>query len=257
VALALLLACPASGLPAGEPGLAPDGLGLPEVLPFETDVKEPVFAVLMALVRSGLYGVLTREHLERELDRRKARSRLPYRTVRDVVRLPAALGPTAIVTVHFEGSLDVPIPYSILWYHPGRIRGADSCSFREWMLGTVHLPHEARPGAAPSTLELSNVHLFGLDWGRLEVDIDGWLDRLMGSAIDDTEVNGLVVFRYAGRGYGMALGHNRSRRALSGAFDFQGDRIVFPYPSELKTVGRLMRWRLETLERETPAAGAP
>lgn len=221
--------------------------GLPEQLPFEPQIKEPVFSVVVALLRSDLYGVLTREHLERELERRSLRSRLPYRAVREVARLPAASGQTARVSVRFETALDVPIPYSILWYHPGRIRGGDGCSFREWMLGTLRLPHEMKPGAPATTLELSDVHLLGLDTGRLEVDIDGWLDRLMGSAIDDTALTGLVVFGYRGREYGMAIGYNSQRRARSGAFDFQGDRIVFPYPAELRTVGRLMRGRLEAL----------
>jgi len=220
---------------------------LPEQLPFEPQIKEPVFSVMVALLRSGLYGVLTREHLERELGRRSLRSRLPYRTVREVERLPAASGQTARVSVRFETALDVPIPYSILWYHPGRIRGGDSCTFREWKLGSVRLPHESKPGASPTTLELSDVHLLGLDTGRLEVDIDGWLDRLMGSAIDDTALTGLVVFGYRGREYGMAIGYNSRRRARSGAFDFERDRIVFPYPAELRTVARLMRGRLEAL----------
>ena len=252
VGLAVLLAWAPSRLHAEQAGSAPARQALPEVLPFEPQVKEPVFAVLLALVRSGLYGVLTREHLERDLKRKGARSRLPYRTVREVARLPA-LGQAATVSVRFEGPLDVPIPYSILWYHPGRIRGGDSCSFREWRLGTVRLPHETKPGAPPTTLELSDVHLLGLEAGRLEVDIDGWLDRLMGSAIDDTALTGLAVFGYGGREYGMALGFNPQRRARSGAFDFQEDQIVFPYPSELRTVGRLMRWRLEALEREEGA----
>lgn len=252
-AVAVLFASTGPGPLADEPLPPPAALVLPEILPLEPEVKDPVFAVLLALVRADLYGILTREHLERELQRRRMRSRLPYGSVRDVARIPAPLGAKALVTVRFEGRLEVPIPYSILWYHPGRIRGGDSCAFREWSLGTLQLPYEASPGAPPVTLELGDVHLFDLDAGRLEVDIDGWLDRLMGSALDDTDVTGLVVFRYAGRGYGMALGHNRGRRARSGVFDFQGDRIVFPSTSELKAVARSMRSRLESLGRETPA----
>ena len=57
------------------------------------------------------------------------------------------------------------------------------------------------------------------------------------------------MFGYQGRSYGMALGYNPSRRARSGAFDFGADRVLFPYPSEMKTVGRLMRGRLEALQR--------
>jgi hypothetical protein len=254
-AAGLALALASAGVPS-RAGDAPQAIGLPEALPIEPQVKDPVFAVLLAMVRSGLYGVLTREHLERELARRQLRSRLPYRTVREVARLPETPQDTARVSVRFERPLDVPIPYSILWYHPGRIRGPEACAFHEWRLGDLELPHEAKPGAAVTTLRLGDVHVFGLEAGSLTVDIDGWLDRLLGSGLDDTEVSGLVVFRYEGRSYGMALGYNRSRRARSGAFDFEADRVVFPYPAEMKTVGRLMRGRLEALRREVAPQAA-
>jgi hypothetical protein len=255
--LALALASPQAQPSKAPPDTAaPLVVGLPEVLPFEPQVKDPVFAVLLALVRSGLYGVLTREHLERELARRSVRSRLPYRVVREVQRSPGALGETARVSLRFERTLDVPIPYSILWYHPGRIRGEPACEFREWPLGTVQVSHQPRPDGPPAAFELADVHLFALEAGALSVDIDGWLDRLMGSALDDTDVNGVVIFRYQGRSYGMAIGYNSRQRARSGAFDFVGDRVVFPYTAEMKTVGRLMRGRLEALRREgAPAAG--
>jgi hypothetical protein len=249
VAASLVLAIATAVVPA-RVAAASDAHELPEELPLDPQVKDPVFAVLLALVRSDRYGVLTREHLERELTRRKLRSRLPYQTVREVARLPeAAPHDSARMSVVFERPLDVPIPYSILWYHPGRVRGGDGCAFQEWRLGTLQLAHEESAGAPARTLQLDDVHVFGLAAGRLTVDIDGWLDRLLGGALDDTDVSGIAVFGYQGRSYGMALGYNPSRRARSGAFDFGADRVLFPYPSEMKTVGRLMRGRLEALQR--------
>jgi hypothetical protein len=254
-ALAVLLAL-AWGIARGEPLPETAAPELPETLPFDPQVADPVFSVLVALVRADLHGTLTREHLVRELERRRVRSRLPYAAVREVVRLPGTAGAQALVTIRFESSLDVPIPYRILWYHPGRIRGGGICAFREWSLGNVGVPYRARPETAAATLALSDVHVFELETGRLQVDIDGWLDRLMGSALDDTDLVGLAVFDLAGRGYGMALGHNSGQRPRSGAFDFREDRVVFPMSGELKAVARSLRARLESLEREPPA-GAP
>lgn len=251
-ALAILLAAAGDGRAGEAPQAA--SAALPEALPFDPQVTDPVFAVLVALVRTDLHGTLTRAHLVRELERRRVRSRLPYAAVREVARLPAPAGIQALVTIRFEGPLDVPIPYRILWYHPGRIRGGDVCGFREWSLGSVGVPYQAGPDAASATLALSDVHVFELDAGRLVVDIDGWLDRLMGSALDDTDLVGLAVFGLAGRGYGMALGHNPGQRSRSGAFDFQADRVVFPMSGELKAVARALRARLLSLERESPGA---
>lgn len=217
-----------------------------ERLPLAATVKDAVFAVLVGLVDEDRYGTLTRERLEQELGRQKGRTRLPYRSLRELRRAPSATvpGETAQVTAIFDGPLSVSIPYTILWYHPGRLAASPSCVFREWSLGTVRL-------SAP--LELRDVHVFALTGGRLRVDIDGWLDWLMGSGLDDTDVTGLLVFRYGGRRLGMAVGYNRNRRGRSGVFDFAEDKIVFPVPPELRTVGREMRARVETLLAGRPA----
>lgn len=215
---------------------------LPDVLPVVDEVKDPVFAILVGLVRSDSYGSLSREHLERELRRRPGRSRLPYQRLKELRRLPGAQGETALVSAQFNGPLDMAIPYSILWYHPGKLSATPTCVFREWMLGSVHVP---RTGGPPVALE--DLHLFGLSEGRLRVDIDWWLDRLLGGALDDTAVTGALVFRYHSRWLGMAVGYNDRQNGRSGAFDLGADRVVFPVPVELRAVGRQMRERMESL----------
>jgi hypothetical protein len=224
---------------------------LPDPLPMASDVKDPVFAVLVGLLRSDLHGVLTREQLERQLAKGGRETLLPYQHLHELRRTDAeegALGrPTATVEVEFEGPLVFPIPYRILWYHPGKIRASATCVFREWSFGSVNLPFD------PATpIELEEVHLFGLERGDLAVDIDGWLDFILGSALDDTEVSGVVIFREGGRDYGMAIGHNNKGESRSGVFDLAEDKIVFPVPAEMKLVARNMRRRLEALMGDKP-----
>jgi hypothetical protein len=224
---------------------------LPDPLPMAPDVKDPVFAVLVGLLRSDLHGVLTREQLERQLAKSGRETLLPYQHLHELRRTDAeegALGrPTAAVEADFEGPLVFPIPYRILWYHPGKIRASATCVFREWSFGSVNLPYD------PATpIELEDVHLFGLERGDVAVDIDGWLDFILGSALDDTEVNGVVIFRESGRDYGMAIGHNNKGESRSGVFDLAEDKIVFPVPAEMKLVARNMRRRLEALMGDRP-----
>jgi hypothetical protein len=245
---AALLFC---GLVAAQAGPPESPAELPDVLPMAAEVKDPVFAILVGLLRSDLHGVLTRDHLERQLARNGRESLLPYHRLHELRRTAGeegALGrPTATVEAQFEGPIVFPIPYRILWYHPGKVRATATCVFREWSFGTVNLPYD------PATpIELEDVHLFGLERGELEVDVDGWLDFILGSALDDTEVSGVVVFRQGGRDYGMAIGHNKGGEGRSGVFDLAEDKIAFPVPAEMKLVARNMRRRLEALMGDRP-----
>jgi len=220
---------------------------LPEVLPFEPIVKEPVFAMLVGLVDTDSYGTLTREHIVRDLRRRKLTSKLPYQWVRSVTRESEDPGNTATVTVVFDHKMDLPVPYSLLGYHPGSFIASDSCVFREWRLGDITLqhPYQEKGKWLYRPIRIENVHAYGLATGGISIDFDAWLDRLLGGALDDTDVVGLVLFKYNGVWTGMATGYSKGKSGRSGAFNFEKDEIMFPGPDEMKTIGRTLRGKME------------
>ena len=200
---------------------------------------------------------MTEERLADELKSKHAKSRLPYRSLRELTRLPVRPGLTATVAVSFRGKLDLPIPYSILGYHPGSFTASEHCLFREWIFPSVILNHTERKDGkiVEKQIELKDVHLFGLSQGAVKIDIDGWLDKLMGDGLDDTDVTCLMLCRYQEQWLGFAMGYSNDKEGRSGAFAFKKDEILFPTPSELKTVGREMRRRAELLNSSwrTPA----
>jgi hypothetical protein len=144
-------------------------IGLPVSLPCADGVKDPIFSILVGLVEADIYGTLTQDRLGMQLDRMGKTSHLPYRSVREVTRLPRGDGrPTAEVSVTFDGPLSLPIPYSILGYNPGSFRAAERCVFREWDLGTVTLQHSRKRGDEIEMVQivLENAHLYGLGTAR-------------------------------------------------------------------------------------------
>jgi hypothetical protein len=237
----------ASPLDQGAPD--PITIGLPPVLRLQEGVKDPVFGVLVGLVEHGIYGTLTEAGLEAALAGQDATSDLPYRTLDDLTRLPVLPGRTALVRVRFRTPLNLPIPYSILGYHPGSFNVSQTAIFREWIFPSTTLVHEEVENGktVQKVLELQDVHLFGLQEGRVFIDIDGWLDALMGDALDDTDVSCLMLCRYQGKWLGFAMGYSKDGGGRSGAFSFAKDAIVFPTPGEMRTVGREMRRRKELL----------
>jgi hypothetical protein len=215
-----------------------------ELLPQAPDVRDPVFAMLVAYVRADRLGLVTRESIAQSLAERRQKSRLPWRLAREFARVPGGKDGGATVTLLFDGPVDVPIPYQILWYHPGRIRASSCCRFREWRL--AELPFDTRKAEQRAPWPpLTDLRLFALDEGELLLDIDGWLDALFGEALDDTFVTCLAVGRYRGREYGFAVGRNREGKPRIGAFDLSADSVVFPLPSDLRAANRAVRREYE------------
>jgi hypothetical protein len=215
---------------------------LPENLPLAAQVNDPVFAILIGLTEADLCGVLTRARMEREIKRSGRASHIPVPYLHAIRRSPRSDGPHAEVSFLCVNDLDLPIPYDILGYHPGRMRASADLLFEEWNLGRVEVDN---PGGSPIVLE--DVRLWGLRHGRVQMDIDGWLDALLGPKLDDMELEGFALCRYKGQRVGFGMGFGPKGSGRSGAFDFQKDAIIFPNPPEFKRAGAYLRARLEHL----------
>jgi hypothetical protein len=193
-----------------------------------------------------------------------AKSKLPYRTVEEVTRLPVQPGYSARVTVSFREPLDLPVPYSILGYHPGSFTASTVCNFREWEFPALQFVETSGTGkgARTRTIDLTEVHLFALETGVIWIDIDAVVDKLLGGAIDDTRVTVLALCKHEGEWIGVATGYGRDGHGRSGILSLREDKILFPTPDVLKPLGRRLRGKAEALSeiwegraRAVPPAG--
>jgi hypothetical protein len=246
VALGLVSAVAGAAGAAGAAAACAPGEGVDSPLPVAANVRDPVFAVLVGLLNANRFGCISAEALEGEVRRLGRPTPLPYRRVRSILRRPATAAGDARVTIELDGALRLPIPYRILFfYRPGDIWSDGVLDATEWHLGTMGL---TLPDGSQSRLD--EVHLFRLDSGRAGVDIDGWLDRLLGARLDDMNVDGFATFEHAGRSWGLAVGRNPSGSARLGLFDFTGDKIAFPTPKAIKPLARQLRLTLESLSQQ-------
>ena len=232
--------------PMGESGgtvnISPDACRLPEKLPNALAVKDPVWSVLVGLSEANVCGVLTRARIDQEVKNSGRTTKIPMRFLLAVRRVPNADGTRADVALLSVEDVDLPVPYDILGYHPGRMRMSKDLQFKEWKLGHVEVQN---PDGDPIVLE--DVRVWGLEKGRVQMDIDGWLDAMLGPKLDDMDLEGFALARYKGQRYGFALGFGPKGSGRSGAFNFLEDKIVFPNPAEFKRTGAYLRARLETL----------
>ena len=215
-----------------------------ENLPTIPGIRDPVFSVLLALVHEDYTGTVSGKQLDREVKRAGRSTRMPVSYMREIRRTLIEGKPQARVALVSKTGLDLPIPYKILAYRPGRVRVSAVVELDEWKLGTIRIDGAKKNDPA---VVLEDVYLWGLRRGTVELDVDGWLDRMLGPKLDDTRVTGFALFRYQEKWVGLAVGYNRWGKGRSGSFNFEQDKIFFPNPRPLKAAGVFLRGRLERL----------
>jgi hypothetical protein len=226
---------------AGGASVAPDSIPLPP------GIRDPVFAYLTGLVDTDVYGSIDADVLRGVIGRTARSSKLPYTYLRLLTRESETPGRTARVEVSFDKPLGLQIPYQILGYHPGRLRATADVGLREWILGSSNFAYmDAEKKRQEVTL--SDIHLFAVLDGTLWVDIDGWLDNLVGGKLDDTRITGLVLFQSGEERFGMAVGYNRNWEGRSGLLSLRDDEIKFPSPLPMRAAAWKLRQILEALE---------
>ncbi len=206
------------------------------------DVRDPVFGYLAGLLEKGIYGVVVTEHLEVAERASHRRSSIPFGLVEEVRRAPGRPGGAGWARACFFERLKVPVPYSILSYHPGSLVSSAVVTFQEWHIPRTSVPHP--DPAAPGPIRLEDVTLWAVIEGEIIIDIHGWVDAILGGKLDDTYVVGLALFRYQGERLAMAVGFNAEGKGRSGTLDLMTDKIRFPSPPELKAIGRDLRGRV-------------
>ncbi len=206
------------------------------------DVTDPVFAYMIGLLDRDECGAVSQEHFAQAVAQSGRRSRIPHQLIRGLVRARGLHPRSGWVRAEFTGPLDVPVPYNILGYHPGTLLSSAVVTFEEWRIGRTLVPNILAEDAPP--IEIDDLMLWGLVDGEIRMDIDGWVDALLGGKLDDTFVVGLALFRYRGERLALALGFNQEGEGRSGVLDVRGDKIRFPAPQELKVVARDLRGRV-------------
>ena len=235
---ALVLVCFSTG-----PVHAGDLPGSEIMLP-ESEVPDRFFAYLIGLVQVDTCGVVDAGDLVSALCDFEGKTSVPFERIQSIQRdcgddrLSSRRGRGSVrdVSITFLKELKTPVPYQILGYHPGSVRASEIVRFREW-----HIPRRTLRWTSREALKLSDIYVFGIYEGWAVIDIDGWLDALLGGSLDDTRIITLVLFKHDGDWHGLAAGFGRSGEGRSGVFNFARNRILFPTPDEFRGLGPYFR----------------
>lgn len=206
---------------------------------WDSRVRDPVLARLVWLAESDFDGTVARERFRQWASDRK--SRLPVDQMTRLRRQRGEGGAPAVVEIAFLGGVDVPFPYGLLGYKPGRVRSSAVIRFRQWSMGDVTFESAGKSG----DVILEDVLIFRLVGGHAEVDFDAWLDKLLGPVLEDTRLEGLFFYRDSGSPRAAAVGTSPAGKVHVGVFNLEKDGALFPTPAEIKVIGgRLYHWML-------------
>ena len=217
-------------LPAAGAGLA-DEEPSPDRLP--GGVVEPFFGFLLSVMDGDSLGVWTAPDLTRYAEAQGRPSRMPLESIAELRRrrphpVEKRRWPRAELRAVWEltmvSKLQLPMPYSILGYHPGSLRIAQRLLLSELALGDRTFVTEE--GEYPQGRTLTDIHAVRIDSGHVVLDADRLPDMLLGGNLDDAWTLGFVAAREEGRRIGLAVSVKRDGGPIFGQFDFERDRIM-------------------------------
>ena len=199
----------------------------------EPEIKDPFFNFLIDVMEHDSLGVWNQEDIQSYTEQMGRESVLPLHLIHNIERRKAnekeresrrGAKVTRIWTVTFDEALDLPMPYSILGYHPGSLIVSRVIRVSEWYLGgpNIHVVTDGVVAIHP----ISDLRTLRLDSGWIILDVDGWLDKILGKKLDDAWTQGFAVCRIEGQLCGISLGVSRKERPLFGEFDFRKDQVI-------------------------------
>jgi len=202
----------------------------------EDQVTDRFYGYLIGLVDASTCGVVDGRQLHSVLKGHMGKTAIPFETIKEIRRECAPGSSVRDVSITFTGDLEAPVPYSILGYHPGSVAASRNVKFLEW-----YMPSQKISVSNQQTLELSQIFIFGVYEGWAVVDIDAWVDKILGGFLDDTRIVTMALFKYKGEWHGLAAGYGRSGEGRSGIFNFHTNKILFPTPRELQVLAPYFR----------------
>jgi hypothetical protein len=197
------------------------------------EIRDPFYAFILEITAVDSLGAWTRDDLQAYVARSGRPTRMPLDRLRHISRRAAA-GPESeiqrgaqvfrIWEIALEDDLRLPMPYSILGYHPGHLLISRDLKFSEWRLDRRNI-HVVR-GDTVAVIPARQVTAFRLDEGWVILDVAAVIDRVLGAKLDDSWTVGFAVCRVEDRLCGLGLGYSRSFRKLFGEIDFRSDEIL-------------------------------
>jgi hypothetical protein len=194
-----------------------------------SQVRDTFFAYVLGIVFEGLEVDIDNAEMREILTEFTSKMDVPFDLITRVIQHNEPETGERTISLVFNGAVVIPIPFSLLGYHPGTIRSTEEVSFR--VLRSLYTD--------PKDPKLSTwVYDLALSDGNVLVDVDDWIVYLLGNIFDKIQVRHIVFFNYDNEWIGLLEGKGKVfGRNMREYFDFTHNGIVFPVPPRLDEIG--------------------
>jgi hypothetical protein len=196
------------------------------------EVEDALFAYILGIIMAGTEIDLDRMQMAEILDEFHSTLNIPIDLIDRVTQNTDENAVEPTIRMQFTRDVSVPIPFALLFYHPGKILSSQHLvweTHRYWFF----VPEN---GSGP----VQAIDLV-LRQGSVEVILDEWLKVLFSAHCEDTWIHHIIIFRWKGHVLGLLAGvGQRTGRVLRAYFDFTKNSIIFPAPASLNRVGEIL-----------------
>jgi hypothetical protein len=234
LSLAILLALAGVAPAADDDPRVPDLVLVPSREALHEQVKEPFFAFVLSMVAADSIGTWTAADFDAFAASWGEKTVFPLDHLRSISRevLPpeerkehdGTQTRRRLTITMQEDRLEFPMPYSILGYHPGTLILKSPLVFDEWALGTRTVTVHVEGAAKQYVVDAVTVFQF-VD-GATYLDVDAWIDSLLGDLIDDSWTVAFIVGWEKDKLLGMGISTGRKGRRILGELDFDTGELV-------------------------------
>jgi hypothetical protein len=226
----LCLVLAAAVLPAEQALAAHPPLPGREVSLLPTEVRDTFFAYVLGIIKSGIDIDIDNIEMREVLSEFKSTLSVPFDLIARVTQSADPKTGQRRIGLEFQRNVSIPIPFALLFYHPGSIVSDQDLSFD---VRRTTYTDPASPAVPAPVFDLS------LSQGAVLVDIDAWLEVLLRAYLEDTWIRHLVFFTWRGDWIGLLQGTGRrTGREMRAYFNFTRNTIVFPTPAGLDRAAR-------------------
>ena len=194
-----------------------------------SQVRDTFFAYVLGIVLEGLEVDIDNAEMRKILIEFKSKMDVPFDLITRVIQHNGPETGERTISLVFNGAVAIPIPFSLLGYHPGTVRSTEEVSFH--VLRTLY--------ADPKDPTFSTwVYDLALSDGNVLIDVDDWIVYILGNVFDKIQVRHIVFFNYDNKWIGLLEGKGKVfGRDMREYFDFTHNGILFPPSARLDEIG--------------------
>jgi hypothetical protein len=219
---------PASAQEPASP--APERPGREVSLP-QGEVRDTFFAYVLGIITAGLEVEVDNAQMREILTEFKSTLAVPFDLIDRVTQHTDQETGARTIGLEFTRDVVIPIPFALLWYHPGTIQSEKDLV---WQVNRAVF----NAGTGEGLVTVFDLVLWK---GSVQVNIDDWLEALFSASLEDTWIHHIIFFRWKGDWIGLLEGAGRrTGRVLRAYFDFTKNTIMFPPPADLEKAGRAL-----------------